>query len=108
MILAISIVIFIGSVLSLGLIVSAKPLDDLGYTGWNEDRTFLTSPYMSSVYIGWAMASVIALLVTGTLPVVSWFATYKFSLSSAICVGIFASKFVALLYMILLCSSVFG
>ncbi|XP_062109742.1 uncharacterized protein LOC133821506 [Humulus lupulus] len=35
------------------------------------------------------MASVVALVVTGVLPNVLWFATYRFSLSSAVCVGIF-------------------
>jgi hypothetical protein len=38
------------------------------------------------------MASAIALIVTGVLPIVSWFATYRFSLSSAVCVGIFAGN----------------
>ncbi|KDP30593.1 hypothetical protein JCGZ_16246 [Jatropha curcas] len=41
------------------------------------------------------MASAIALVVTGVLPIVSWFATYRFSLSSAVCTGIFAVVLVA-------------
>ncbi|XP_028759629.1 calpain-type cysteine protease DEK1 [Neltuma alba] len=87
--------IFVGSVLALGAIVSAKPLDDLRYKGWNGDQKSFTSPYASSVYLGWAMASAIALVVTGVLPIISWFATYRFSISSAICIGIFAVVLVA-------------
>ena len=90
--LAVSIFIFVGSVVALGAIVSAKPLDDLGYKGWNGDEKGFSSPYASSVYLGWAIAAVIALLVTAVLPIVSWFATYRFSLSSAICVGVFSSE----------------
>lgn len=85
--------LFAGSVVALGAIVSATPLDDLAYKGWTGDNTSVASPYASSVYLGWAMASAIALVVTGVLPIVSWFATYRFSLSSAICVGIFAGSF---------------
>lgn len=89
-VLIICIVVFAGSVSALGAIVSAKPLDDLGYKAWTgEDKSF-SSPYASSAYLGWAMASAIALVVTGVLPIVSWFATYRFSLSSAICVGLFS------------------
>ncbi|KAG5566156.1 hypothetical protein RHGRI_001930 [Rhododendron griersonianum] len=87
--------LFAGSVVALGAIVSATPLDDLAYKGWTGDNTSVASPYASSVYLGWAMASAIALVVTGVLPIVSWFATYRFSLSSAICVGIFAVVLVA-------------
>ncbi|XP_059628763.1 calpain-type cysteine protease DEK1 [Cornus florida] len=94
-VLFICISIFTGSVLALGAIVSAKPLDDLGYKGLAGDQNNVASPYTSSVYLGWAMASAIALIVTGVLPIVSWFATYRFSLSSAICVGIFAVVLVA-------------
>ncbi|KAJ0020599.1 hypothetical protein Pint_31441 [Pistacia integerrima] len=94
-VLVVCITAFAGSVLALGAIVSAKPLDDLNYKGWTGDSHSFTSPYASSVYLGWVMASVIALLVTGVLPIVSWFATYRFSLSSAICVGIFAAVLVA-------------
>lgn len=83
---------FAGSVFALGAIVSVKPLEDLQYKGWTDDQRSFTSPYASSVYLGWAMASVIALVVTGVLPIISWFATYRFSLSSAVCVGIFAGK----------------
>lgn len=90
--LAVSIFIYAGSVAALGAIVSAKPLDDLGYKGWNGDEEGFYSPYASSAYLGWAVAAAIALLVTAVLPIVSWFATYRFSLSSAICVGIFSSK----------------
>lgn len=82
--------LYAGSVVALGAIVSAKPLDVLDYKGWTGGQNSVTSPYASSVYLGWAMASAIALLVTGVLPIVSWFATYRFSLSSAICIGIFA------------------
>lgn len=92
-VLFICISIFTGSVLALGAIVSAKPLDELGYKGWNGDQNSVTSPYASSVYLGWAMACVVALIVTGVLPIVSWFATYRFSISSAICVGIFAGSY---------------
>lgn len=99
-VLVICISVFAGSVLALGAIVSAKPLDDLKYKGWTGDPKSLSSPYASSVYLGWAMASAIALVVTGVLPIISWFATYRFSLSSAICVGIFSgslSKFALVL-----------
>lgn len=85
--------LFAGSVVALGAIVSATPLDDLAYKGWAGDDPSIASPYASSVYLGWAMASAIALVVTGVLPIVSWFATYRFSLSSATCVGIFAGSF---------------
>ncbi|XP_010257664.1 PREDICTED: calpain-type cysteine protease DEK1 [Nelumbo nucifera] len=94
-ILAVCILVFTGSLLALGGIVSAKPLDDLGYKGWTGDEKGFTSPYASPVYLGWAMASTIALIVTGVLPIVSWFATYRFSMSSAICAGIFAVVLVA-------------
>ncbi|KAH9329441.1 hypothetical protein KI387_001549 [Taxus chinensis] len=87
--MAISVTIFITSVMALGALISVKPLDDLGYHGWNSDQENFTSPYTSSFYLGWAIASVFALVITGVLPAVSWFATYRFSLSSAICVGIF-------------------
>ncbi|KAL0000054.1 hypothetical protein SO802_019656 [Lithocarpus litseifolius] len=94
-VLAICISVFTGSVLALGAIISAKPLDDLGYKGLSGDPKSFSSPYVSSVYLGWAMASAIVLVVTGVLPIVSWFATYRFSLSSAICVGIFSVVLVA-------------
>lgn len=91
--LVICMVVFAGSILSLGAIVSAKPLENLGYKGWTDDEQInFTSPYASSVYIGWSMASLIALVVTGVLPIVSWFATYRFSLSSALCVAIFTGR----------------
>lgn len=91
-VLLICIALFAGSVVALGAIVSAKPLDVLDYKGWTGGQNRVTSPYASSVYIGWAMASAIALLITGSLPIVSWFATYRFSLSSAICIGIFVGN----------------
>nr|GEY59140.1 calpain-type cysteine protease DEK1 [Tanacetum cinerariifolium] len=94
-VLSVCISIFVGSVLALGAIVSAKPLEALGYKGWAGGQNSMQSPYASSVYLGWAMASVIALLVTGLLPIASWFATYRFSLSSAICVAIFSVVLVA-------------
>ncbi|XAR62905.1 Calpain-3 [Bertholletia excelsa] len=87
--------LFAGSLLALGAIASAKPLDDLRYSGWTNNHNNVTSPYASSVYLGWALASAIALVVTGVLPIISWFATYRFSVSSAICVGIFSVVLVA-------------
>ncbi|CAM8889204.1 unnamed protein product [Rhodiola kirilowii] len=84
-VLLISVFVFFGAVISLGSIVSAHPLKALEHK-----ETMVMSPYASPVYIGWALASAIALFVTATLPIVSWFATYRFSLSSAICVGIFS------------------
>ncbi|RZR80991.1 hypothetical protein BHM03_00007110 [Ensete ventricosum] len=90
--LALSLFIFIGSVVALGAIISAKPLDDLGYKGWNVDQNSAYSPYTTSMYLGWALASAIALMFTAVLPIVAWFATYRFSLSSAICLGFFTSK----------------
>ncbi|GKV30284.1 hypothetical protein SLEP1_g39111 [Rubroshorea leprosula] len=89
-VLVVCITLFAGSVFALGAIVSAKPLDDLRYKGWTGEEKSFCSPYASSVYLGWAMASAIALVVTGVLPILSWFATYRFSLSSAICVGLFS------------------
>ncbi|KAL3020658.1 hypothetical protein AAZX31_05G156100 [Glycine max] len=94
-VLLISMSVFVGSVLALGAIVSAKPLDDLRYKGWNGDPKILGSPYTSSVFLGWAMASAIGLVVTSVLPIISWFATYRFSLSSAIFIGLFAVILVA-------------
>lgn len=92
-VLTLCIIVFTVSVLALGAIVSAKPLEDLGYKGWTGEQNNFTSPYASSAYIGWAMASAVALAVTGVLPIISWFATYRFSLSSATCVGIFSGMF---------------
>lgn len=83
------------AVVALGAIVSAKPLEDLGYKSLTHDEKSFSSPYASSYYLGWAMASAIALVVTGVLPIVSWFATYRFTLFSAICVGIFKAVLVA-------------
>ncbi|GLT39413.1 hypothetical protein SLA2020_136050 [Shorea laevis] len=88
--LVVCITLFAGSVFALGAIVSAKPLDDLRYKGWTGEEKSFCSPYASSVYLGWAMASAFALVVTGVLPILSWFATYRFSLSSAVCVGLFS------------------
>ncbi|KAK6925768.1 Peptidase C2, calpain, catalytic domain, partial [Dillenia turbinata] len=95
MVLAICISVFVVSVLALGAIVSAKPLDVLGNQPWPVEPNSFNSPYASSVYVGWAMASAIALLVTSILPIISWFATYRFSFSSAVCIGIFAAVLVA-------------
>ncbi|KAH1115482.1 hypothetical protein J1N35_008860 [Gossypium stocksii] len=94
-VLTLCITVFTGSVLALGAIVSVKPLDDLRYKGLTGEQNNFTSPYASSAYLGWAMASAVALAVTGVLPIVSWFATYRFSLSSAICVSIFSVVLVA-------------
>ncbi|GAV75559.1 Peptidase_C2 domain-containing protein/Laminin_G_3 domain-containing protein [Cephalotus follicularis] len=94
-VLVVCITVFSGAVLALGAIVSAKPLDDLGYKAWANEQNSFTSPYASSVYLGWAMASAIALVVAGVLPIISWFSTYRFSLSSAVCVGIFTAVLVA-------------
>ena len=91
-VLIICVIVFTGSVIILGVIVSVNPLDELEYKGLaNEPKSF-SSPYASSVYLGWAMASAIALIVTGVLPIISWFSTYRFSLSSAVCVGIFTGN----------------
>ncbi|GMP92139.1 hypothetical protein CsSME_00042488 [Camellia sinensis var. sinensis] len=49
--------LFAGSVLALGAIVSAKPLDDLRYKGWTGEHDSFTSPYASSVY--WCAANCI-------------------------------------------------
>jgi hypothetical protein len=89
---AVSIAVFIASVIGLGAIVSAKPLDALGYKGWDADKKSFYSPYATSMYLGWALSSAIAVLVTGLIPIVAWFATYRFSPSSAICIGLFTSK----------------
>ncbi|KAA3456544.1 calpain-type cysteine protease DEK1-like isoform X2 [Gossypium australe] len=94
-VLTLCITVFAGSVLALGAIVSVKPLDDLRYKGLTGEQNNFTSPYASSAYLGWAMASAVALAVTGVLPIISWFATYRFSLSSAICVSIFSVVLVA-------------
>ncbi|KAL3654770.1 Calpain-type cysteine protease dek1 [Castilleja foliolosa] len=94
-VLFICIALFAGSLLALGGIISAKPLDDLRYKGLTSDQKIVSSPYASSIYIGWAVASAIALIVTGVLPIVSWFATYRFSLSSAACIGLFAAILVS-------------
>lgn len=91
-VLIICVAVFTASVLALGTIVSFKPLDDLRYKGLTGEQNGFNSPYASSVYLGWAMASAVALVVTGVLPIVSWFATYRFSLSSAVCVGIFTGN----------------
>ncbi|XP_022987996.1 calpain-type cysteine protease DEK1-like [Cucurbita maxima] len=88
-VLVICMLLFSGSVIALGAIVSAKPLNDLRYKGWTGDDKSFSSPYATSVYLGWAMAATISLVVTGVLPIVSWFSTYRFSFSSAVCVAIF-------------------
>ncbi|KMT14308.1 hypothetical protein BVRB_4g070930 [Beta vulgaris subsp. vulgaris] len=86
----ICVAVFVGSVISLGVLVSFKPLEELSYKGWNGVGKSYVSPYASPVYLGWAMAAVIALFVTGVLPVISWFATYRFSIFSAVCLVLFA------------------
>ena len=101
-VLTLCITVFAGSILALGAIVSAKPLEDLGYKGWTGEQKKFTSPYASSAYLGWAMASAVALAVTGVFPIISWFATYRFSLSSAICVSIFSGMFSLFSYFLLL------
>ncbi|XP_042465852.1 calpain-type cysteine protease ADL1-like, partial [Zingiber officinale] len=93
--LAGSLCIFMGSVAALGAIISAKPLDDLGYKGWNTNQNSIYSPYTTSMYLGWALASAIALVFTAGMPIVAWFATYRFSFSSAICLGFFTVVLVA-------------
>lgn len=95
---AISIGVFTASVIGLGAIVSATPLDALGYKGWDANKNSFYSPYASSMYLGWALSSTIAVLTTGLIPIVAWFATYRFSPSSAICVGLFASTFYSILF----------
>ncbi|XP_047321349.1 calpain-type cysteine protease DEK1-like [Impatiens glandulifera] len=89
-ILFICISVFAGSVIALGAIVSSKPLDALHYKGLTGVSGMATSPYASSIYLGWAIATAITLGVTGVLPVLSWFSTYHFSISSAICIATFA------------------
>lgn len=91
-IFAMSTIVFAASVIGLGAIVSAKPLDALGYKGWDGDKQSFYSPYATSMYLGWALSSAIALLVTAAVPIVAWFATYRFSPSSAVFVGLFACK----------------
>ncbi|CDY10567.1 BnaC03g70470D [Brassica napus] len=92
-ILWICLVVFAGSVMALGAIISSKPLDDLKYKLFSAKGNNFMSPYTSSVYLGWAMASGIALVVTAILPIVSWFATYRFSHPSAISLQIFYIPF---------------
>lgn len=94
----ITIAVFTASIIGLGAIVSAKPLDALGYKGWDADKNSSYSPYATSMYLGWALSSTIAVITTGLIPIVAWFATYRFSPSSAICVGLFASTFVLILF----------
>ncbi|KAF3551194.1 hypothetical protein DY000_02010624, partial [Brassica cretica] len=94
-ILWICLVVFAGSVMALGAIISSKPLDNLKYKLFSAKGNNFMSPYTSSVYLGWAMASGIALVVTAILPIVSWFATYRFSHSSAISLVIFSVVLVA-------------
>lgn len=91
-VLVICMSLFSGSVIALGAIVSAKPLNDLRYKGWTGDDKSFSSPYATSAYLGWAMASAISLIVTGVLPIVSWFSTYRFSFSSAVSVAIFTGN----------------
>lgn len=76
-------------IIALGVIISFSPLDDIKYHSWSSVTRYSTSPYTSPLYLGWAIASAFALVITGVLPAISWFATYRFSLSSAVCVAIF-------------------
>ncbi|KAG6476656.1 hypothetical protein ZIOFF_065901 [Zingiber officinale] len=101
-ILAGSLFIFMGSVVALGAIISAKPLDDLGYKGWNTNQYGTYSPYTTSMYLGWALASAIALVFTAGMPIVAWFATYRFSFSSAICLGFFTVAIFLFLFLVVL------
>ncbi|GAA0139178.1 cysteine protease [Lithospermum erythrorhizon] len=94
-VLPICVALFAASVIALGAIISAKPLDDLEYNVISNNKDGVSSPYASPTYLGWAVASAIALAVTGVLPILSWFATYRFSLSSALCVGLFSAVLVA-------------
>ncbi|KAL2644549.1 hypothetical protein R1flu_012136 [Riccia fluitans] len=87
--MTLSIVVCVCSIIALGLIISFKPLDDLSYSGWSGPQPSFKSPYTSSFYLGWAIATAIALILTGLLPAVSWFATFRFSFSSAVCVTTF-------------------
>ncbi|KAL8170914.1 hypothetical protein V2J09_022718 [Rumex salicifolius] len=87
--------VFAASVISLGAVVSAKPLEELRYKGWNGVQRSYASPYASSWYLGWLMASAVTLTATGVLPIVSWFSTYRFSISSGISLVIFAVVLVA-------------
>lgn len=91
-VMTICIVMCVICILALGTIVSLSPLDDVNYRGWSSKRFSSDSPYTSPCYLGWALASVFALVLTGVLPAVSWFATYRFSLSSAVCMAIFIGK----------------
>ncbi|XP_078428400.1 calpain-type cysteine protease family [Wolffia australiana] len=88
-VLTISSMIFAGLIIALGAIISSQALDDVGYKGWNESKNISLSPYTSPTYIGWAMSSIVTLSVTCVLPIASWFGSYRFSFSSAICVSIF-------------------
>ncbi|EFJ08518.1 hypothetical protein SELMODRAFT_236021 [Selaginella moellendorffii] len=87
--MTVAIAICVTSIFALGVIISFKPLDDLEYASAVCDISSSGCPYASSFYIGWAVAASFALVLTGLLPAVSWFATYRFSLSSAVCVGLF-------------------
>ncbi|KAG6548076.1 hypothetical protein Mapa_010510 [Marchantia paleacea] len=87
--MTLAIITCVGSIIGLGLLISFKPLDDLSYSGWSGPQPSSDSPYTSSLYLGWAIASALVLILTGILPAVSWFATYRFSFSSAVCVAIF-------------------
>lgn len=90
--MTLAIITCVGSIIGLGLLISFKPLDDLSYSGWSGPQPSSNSPYASSFYLGWAIASALVLILTGILPAVSWFATYRFSFSSAVCVAIFIGK----------------
>ncbi|BFI07497.1 calpain-type cysteine protease DEK1 [Marchantia polymorpha subsp. ruderalis] len=89
LVMTLAVLVCLGSIIALAGIISFKPLDELSYSGWNGKHEKSVSPYTSSLYLGWAIASALVLILTGMLPAVSWFATYRFTLSSAVCVAVF-------------------
>jgi len=88
-VMTVAIIMCITCIVALGVIISLSPLDDLNYHGWRSNHASFTSPYTSSIYLGWAIATAFALILSGVLPAVSWFATYRLSLSSAACIAVF-------------------
>lgn len=92
LVMTLAVLVCLGSIIALAGIISFKPLDELSYSGWNGKHEKSVSPYTSSLYLGWAIASALVLILTGMLPAVSWFATYRFTLSSAVCVAVFIGE----------------
>jgi hypothetical protein len=90
--MTVAIIMCITCIVALGVIISLSPLDDLNYHGWRSNHASFTSPYTSSIYLGWAIATAFALILSGVLPAVSWFATYRLSLSSAACIAVFTGN----------------